>query len=283
MARPVDPNAKVELLRAAEAVFVERGLERARVEEITARAGKSKGSFYLHFESKEEAFRQLVESMVARLAAFIDEMDPACCPADASQPEIAEAWFEREVELFEFLWQNRGLNRLLLHGGGGAHYAHLVDAIAERARERSKGWLVLGIARGYYRPDLDVEVASVVVAGAYDRIARTLVRQDRKPDIRAWVRGVQRVLLGGLLDPSLAGAALAQDSHVPDPPVSHVAPRPGTTASPAVSPVSPSSSPPSASASASGASSRSSSSPASSDEPGGVRLARKRASRGSTG
>ncbi|MBI2393861.1 MAG: TetR/AcrR family transcriptional regulator [Deltaproteobacteria bacterium] len=263
MARPVDPNAKVELLRAAEAVFVERGLERARVEEITARAGRSKGSFYLHFESKEEAFRHIVEAMVARLASFIDDMDPSCCPVDATQPEVAEAWFEREVELFEFLWQNRGLTRLLLHGGGSAQFGHLVDAIAERARERTKGWLALGMSRGYYRPDLDVEVASVVVAGAYDRIARTLVRQDRKPDIRAWVRGVQRVLLGGLLDPRLAGAALAQNSQVPDPPVSHVAPRPGTTASPASSSSVPSS--------------------PSSHEPGGVRLAKKRAPRRSTG
>jgi AcrR family transcriptional regulator len=227
MARPVDPHAKVELLRAAEAVFVEHGLERARVEEITARAGKSKGSFYLHFESKEEAFRQIVETMMARLAGFIEHMDPASCAPEAALDEIMDTWFDREVELFEFLWQNRGLARLMMHGGGGSEYVHLVDAFAERARERTRAWLALGIARGYYRQDLDVEVASLVVSGAYDRIARQLVRFDKKPDIAAWVRGVQRVLLGGLLDP-----AHPSRSFVHDPPVSQVvAPQQGATAS----------------------------------------------------
>jgi len=233
MARPVDPNARVELLRAAEAVFVEHGLERARVEEITARAGKSKGSFYLHFESKEEAFRQIVETMMARLAGFIEHMDPACCAPEAQLEEIMDAWFDREVELFEFLWQNRGLTRLMMQGGGGSEYAHLVDTFAERARERTKAWLELGIARGYYRPDLDIEVASLVVSGAYDRIARQLVRLDKKPDIAAWVRAVQRVLLGGLAEPS----HLLRSS-VHDPPVSQVvAPSRAKAASAAPAPI----------------------------------------------
>src|SRR5688500_12820981 len=103
MARPVDPNAKIDLLRAAEAVFVEHGLERARVEEITARAGRSKGSFYLHFTSKEEAFRQIVETTIARMAGFLEQFDPDCCGPDAPLAQILETWFEREVDLFEFL------------------------------------------------------------------------------------------------------------------------------------------------------------------------------------
>jgi AcrR family transcriptional regulator len=72
MARPGDPNARIDLLAAAEAVFVERGLDQTKVEDITDRAGRSKGSFYLHFTSKEDAFKQVVESMVARLSTFLD-------------------------------------------------------------------------------------------------------------------------------------------------------------------------------------------------------------------
>ncbi|MEO8877136.1 MAG: helix-turn-helix domain-containing protein, partial [Polyangiaceae bacterium] len=62
MSRTADPKAKIALLRSAEVVFAERGLTSARIEEITKRAGLSKGAFYLHFESKEVAFRQVVES-----------------------------------------------------------------------------------------------------------------------------------------------------------------------------------------------------------------------------
>src|SRR5690349_20696006 len=71
--RLADPNAKIDLLRAAEEVFAERGLDHAKVEQITERAGHSKGSFYLHFSSKEDAFRQIVESTLARLAACLDQ------------------------------------------------------------------------------------------------------------------------------------------------------------------------------------------------------------------
>jgi AcrR family transcriptional regulator len=200
MPRPVDPHAKIDLLRAAEAVFVEHGLEKARVEEITARAGKSKGSFYLHFASKEEAFRQIVETTLARLAGYLEQMEPSA-GAPHGLDQMVESWFELEVELFEFLWQNRGVMRLLLQGGGSASFGYLADAFAERARERTKEWLRLSVERGHYRKDLDIEVASLVISGAYDRLARALVRLDKKPDIRAWVRGAQRVLLIGCCAP----------------------------------------------------------------------------------
>ena len=76
MPRPADRRAKIELLRAAEAVFVEHGLSAAKVEDITARAGVSKGAFYLHFESKEDCFRQIVEGFVAKLATCVGDAPP---------------------------------------------------------------------------------------------------------------------------------------------------------------------------------------------------------------
>lgn len=220
MARPTDPNAKIDLLRAAEAVFVEHGLEKARVEEITARAGKSKGSFYLHFASKEAAFRQIVETTIARLAGFLDAMEPP----NHDLSDAIESWFELEVDLFEFLWQNRGVMRLLLQGGGGVEFGYLIDAFAERARERTKEWLRHSKEHGHYRDDLDIEVASLVISGAYDRLARALVGLDKKPDIRGWIRATQRVLLMGMC---AAGIREVLDQSV----TAHVEPIPASTAS----------------------------------------------------
>lgn len=223
MARPADLTAKVDLLRAAEQVFVEHGLEHARVEQITARAGRSKGSFYLHFDSKEEAFRQIVESMVARLACFLDAMGPAASPSDGEGvplPEQLDQWHRREVDLFEFLWQNRGLVRLVMQGGGSSQFGYLVDEFAERARAQTRCWLEIGVQTGLYREDLDVEVASLCIAGAYDRIARRLVELDKKPDVAAWLRAVQRVVLLGLVTeaarPHVGGIDAAAASGVPD-------------------------------------------------------------------
>jgi AcrR family transcriptional regulator len=104
MSRPGDPNAKIDLLRAAEAVFIAHGLEKARVEDITALAGRSKGSFYLHFETKEDVFRQIVETLLARLATCIDEPPPESGGGPVDLAALLERSLQRDVEVFEFLW-----------------------------------------------------------------------------------------------------------------------------------------------------------------------------------
>jgi AcrR family transcriptional regulator len=52
------------LLEAAEEVFRERGFSGATVEEITARAGFSRGAFYSNFESREQLFIELLHKRV---------------------------------------------------------------------------------------------------------------------------------------------------------------------------------------------------------------------------
>lgn len=204
MPRPSDPHAKIDLLRAAEAIFIEHGLEKARVEDITSRAGRSKGSFYLHFATKEDAFRQIVEAMLAGLACCIDA-DPPEAPAKGGQ-ELAALFdhlLDRDLETFGFLWQNRRVARLLLSGGGSATFGYLIDEFAERARARVKETLLWGAAAGLYRPDLDSEVASLFIAGAYDRVARHMVRLDKKPDLRGWLRQLQALVLRGIGTPAV--------------------------------------------------------------------------------
>src|SRR5438132_4029244 len=72
MARPADPNAKEALVAAARAEFARKGLRGARIEDITGACGLSKGAFYLHFESKEALFGQLVESFIGEIASTSD-------------------------------------------------------------------------------------------------------------------------------------------------------------------------------------------------------------------
>jgi AcrR family transcriptional regulator len=205
MSRPPDPHAKIDLLRAAEQVFLEHGLEKARIEDITALAGRSKGAFYLHFQSKEEAFRQIVESFLARLATCIDHSTSAFESALKELPAFLSRCREIDLEILEFVWQNRGVVRLMLEGGGSSQFGYLIDEFAERSRQNTKRLLRWGVDHGIYRADLDVEVCSLVISGAYDRVVRDLMRRDRKPDLAALVAELQKILLAGA-----AGAALRE-------------------------------------------------------------------------
>ncbi|HEX8953779.1 MAG TPA: TetR/AcrR family transcriptional regulator [Polyangia bacterium] len=203
MARPADPNAKIDLLRAAEAVFAERGLDNAKVEEITERAGHSKGSFYLHFSSKEDAFRQIVESTLARLATCLDvgEIDESVRLPPA---EHVARWRAHDLEMFEFIWANRRVMRLMLEGGGSSEFGYLIDQFADRSRRQAAAALQLGVEAGLYRRDLDVEIAAMVLAGGYDRFARELVRAERKPDLPTLLATLQRICLTGIASQRVA-------------------------------------------------------------------------------
>jgi AcrR family transcriptional regulator len=76
-----------QILDAALAVFAERGLAAARLDDIARRAGLSKGTIYLYFPNKEELFREVVRDSViafiergeARAEVFADPMQALLC------------------------------------------------------------------------------------------------------------------------------------------------------------------------------------------------------------
>jgi AcrR family transcriptional regulator len=206
MARPADPHAKVDLLAAAERVFVRHGLDLAKVEEITALAGHSKGAFYLHFSSKEDAFKQIVESFLARLHGIVREHEEMYTQdvGMAGAQMVLDAWLTKITELFDFLWVNRGVVRLVFEGGRSAAFGYLIDDFAERNCDNMRGILEWGVRQGFYRPDLDLEVASHMLAGGYDRMAREVVKKDVKPNLPRLCAEMQRFMCMGLATPQFA-------------------------------------------------------------------------------
>ncbi|WP_437319236.1 TetR/AcrR family transcriptional regulator [Sorangium sp. So ce385] len=202
MPRLADRRARIELLRAAEAAFTERGLAAARVEDITERAGVSKGAFYLHFQSKDDCFKQIVETFIARLAGCV-ELPPIA--VEGVDRGSVDAYFKRllahDVEVLEFCWQNRALLKMMLAGGGGAPYAYLIDEFAQRVSRLVETRVRYAIDIGLYRRDLDPSVLAALISGAFDRLVRKLIDAPSRPDIAAWCGQVLQLFLHGLLTP----------------------------------------------------------------------------------
>jgi len=55
-----------ELLKAAREIFTRDGFESTRIEDIAARAGKTRGAFYDNFRDKEDVFFAIFEQDIAR-------------------------------------------------------------------------------------------------------------------------------------------------------------------------------------------------------------------------
>ena len=195
MPRPADRRAKTELLRAAEAVFVERGLAAAKVEDITGRAGVSKGAFYLHFESKDDCWRQIVEAFLARMSGCLRIPDPTGVPTLEIICNQLDEWLAHDIEMFEFTWQNRALLGMLLAGGGGAPYGYLVDQFAEQVGRKLQAWAQMLIDAGIYRDDVDPALLTALISGGYDRMAREVIKQSKRPDLASWCRQAQQFFL----------------------------------------------------------------------------------------
>lgn len=196
MARPADPNVRSKLLAAAEQVFGEVGVERAHVEAIALAAGVSKGAFYNHFASKDDAFVELVGIVTGRLRELITR--PGVPATQVSAEAFHAHCLAFDVRIFEFIWENRRLMRLILEGGRSHAFVHLLDEFAEYSRGIAEAHLAYGVAHGFFRRDLDVDLAATFLAGGYDRLARSVVRLNERPDLNALLASAQRTALFGI-------------------------------------------------------------------------------------
>jgi AcrR family transcriptional regulator len=74
-----------EILEAALEVFATRGFAAARLDDVAARAGVSKGTLYLYFKSKEELFKAVVRH---HLLGNLADAEAMVRDSDRSTPEL---------------------------------------------------------------------------------------------------------------------------------------------------------------------------------------------------
>jgi AcrR family transcriptional regulator len=202
MARPSDPSARARLLAAARQVFVQHGLDRAKVEDVTQAAGLSKGAFYLHFRTKEDAFKEILGGALAEIGGMLKHIeDSKAVDRDGSVEDVVDVWLNRDLEIFECLWKHRAIMRLVLEGGGSPDYQHLIEVFAQGAERTTERLIRYGIDHGFYRPEIDTRQAAAFVAGGYDRLARRMVREKKKPDLERRLIEVQGLCGRGLGTP----------------------------------------------------------------------------------
>jgi AcrR family transcriptional regulator len=92
-----------KLLDAAMRIFAQEGFEAARLEDIAARAGYTRGAFYANFKSKEDIFFALFEEWVGeRIESFTEAIRRHTKPADklaAMRTHYAELAKDRRLVL----------------------------------------------------------------------------------------------------------------------------------------------------------------------------------------
>ena len=151
-----------ELTAAALALFVEKGFAATRLDDVAARAGVSKGTLYLYFDSKEALFKAVISEGVV----------PVLDTADAVLQNFSGSSAELMQQLMELWWRLigntplGGLPKLMIGEARNfpevAAYYH--DAVISRGRDLFKRVMQRGVDSGEFRPMPQELVADVLFA-----------------------------------------------------------------------------------------------------------------------
>ncbi len=208
MARPARPDLHDALLEAARAEFAAHGLERARVEDITRRAGASKGAFYLHFRSKEDAFDEILQRFMGALEDQARRREEAEDEfrrehAGMADPELRRRQIEFDcrvdVALLDTFWRNRQMLAILGSTGGSRHHATL-DAFRRRMQAFVTTRMAEKQAAGLIRRDADPSVLGDILVGTFEGFGRRMIVLKERPDLEAWLRSFVEILYDGMLE-----------------------------------------------------------------------------------
>lgn len=89
---PRDGAKPRQIMEGARAVFLERGFDAASMGEIARRAGVSKGTLYVYFESKEELFETIFEVESRAQAEQVFSLDPSDHDVEAVLTRLGRAF-----------------------------------------------------------------------------------------------------------------------------------------------------------------------------------------------
>jgi AcrR family transcriptional regulator len=216
MARPADPNAKEALVAAARAEFARKGLVGARIEDITAACGVSKGSFYLHFSSKEALFGELVEAFNAFLVECQERRERDMAEFFAEYGLITRRDLEErspryrkflemetteDLRTLEHMWAYRDVVGVLLRGAQGTKFEGAIWEMTDREVDRIKQNFDHYQGEHSCRTDIPPEIFGSLIVGTYVLLGMRMSRMTEKPDLAEWAHSLHTLIREGSIPP----------------------------------------------------------------------------------
>jgi AcrR family transcriptional regulator len=152
-----------ELIQAALELFVDKGFSATRSEEVAARAGVSKGTLFLYFQTKEDLFREVIRTrLVDHFLAWEHEFEAFQGSTEDMLRTGLQDWWERIGNT-----PAGGLTRLVLSESHNFPEiaTYYQTSVVQPGRELLGRILLRGIERGEFRRvDVPQAVMSLVSA-----------------------------------------------------------------------------------------------------------------------
>ncbi|AKP89619.1 TetR family transcriptional regulator [Achromobacter xylosoxidans] len=169
-----------ELMGAAQALFLEKGVDATTISDITEAAGVAKGTFYVYFPSKQEMLAALGERYVRE---FVEQLERAvdACPKDDWVGRL-RAWVQANVATY--LRTYRVHDIVFTHPHHHAREGHTENEVIRQLQ----GILRAGAAAGAWRVDNPRMMALLIYAGVHCATDDAIL--SKLSDSTAFARGV---------------------------------------------------------------------------------------------
>jgi AcrR family transcriptional regulator len=168
-----DQNTRARLLVAAKAEFVEHGLKAASIASICRRAALANGTFYVHFQTKDQLYSELLRTAALELGARLriaHQADLDHRSRDRVEVAIILAFAEEREDLFKLLLDER------------SSYPLIHRAFFNALHEQRRAAIEAGIAAGAFRPQLDPTMAALADFGVTTEIVQWWLANKDKLD-----------------------------------------------------------------------------------------------------
>lgn len=191
-----EAERRSQILRAARAVFIEKGFLAARVEDVARRAGLSKGAVYFYFSSKRHLFLALVQEEHEATYSFLDQAEEDGRPAAIKLLDLGQKYLDYFAGLkspprFFLMMCEQGIRDDEIREECHAVHERFVDAAARI--------LAQGMAEGAFRqadPQAVAQMLKALIDGMAGQSAIGL-----RPDKESLVTDGIQMILHGILAP----------------------------------------------------------------------------------
>lgn len=206
-----EAERRSQLLRAARAVFIEKGYLAARVEDVAKRAGLSKGAVYFYFTSKRDLFMALVREEHENTYSFLDVAERDDRPAAVKLLDLGQRYLDYFAGLkspprFFLMMCEQGIRDDEIREECQAVHERFVDAVTRV--------LAQGMAEGAFR-QADPEAIAQMLKAMVDGMAGQSAIGIRPDKERLLSDGIGLILHGILAPDASASSPMAASPQPP--------------------------------------------------------------------
>ena len=190
-------SRKLEIVNAAIEVFSQKGYHRAKVSDITQKAGISIGTFYVHFQNKRDLFIEVVEEVFRHIVGDAARNIKGEQNLGKRLVIRGRTFFENYTRYVEILnqlraeiasdekWPQEKINRM---------YKALTGPVIKEARG--------GIERGEIRAEVDPELLAFALTGLIE-VLSFRISLDSKYTLEDAMRFIGELVLSGVVPSSM--------------------------------------------------------------------------------